>query len=168
MFSNSKQSYKPGSVPSFPKVVIICLGSRLPGISSNLPGGETGRFYASLFGLAPGGVYLAAQSPERRCALTAPLHPYPALLGGFHFCGTIPWGYPLWVLPSTLPCGARTFLTYRLSTHGTRDHPDCLPSFIQFFDGLTIITPSHCRCKFAQVDVLPGDKHLGNNGISFV
>jgi hypothetical protein len=114
-YPNSKQSYKPGSVPSFPKVVIICLGPRLPGASSNLPGGEAGSFNASLFGLAPGGVYLAGQSPDRRCALTAPLHPYPAPLGGFHFCGTIPWGHPHWVLPSTLPCGARTFLTHRLS-----------------------------------------------------
>jgi len=30
-----------------------------------------------LFGLAPGGVYLADWSPSRWCALTAPLHPYP-------------------------------------------------------------------------------------------
>jgi hypothetical protein len=28
----------------------------------------------------------------------------------FAFCGTDPWGFPPWALPSTLPCGARTFL----------------------------------------------------------
>jgi len=32
---------------------------------------------ALLFGLAPGGVYLADVSPRLRCALTAPFHPYP-------------------------------------------------------------------------------------------
>jgi len=30
---------------------------------------------ALLLGLAPGGVCLAAASPRRRCALTAPFHP---------------------------------------------------------------------------------------------
>jgi len=29
------------------------------------------------------------------------------------FCGTGPWGFPPWALPSTLPCGARTFLPPR-------------------------------------------------------
>ena len=32
--------------------------------------------HPSLFGLAPGGVYQAAVSPRRWCALTAPFHPY--------------------------------------------------------------------------------------------
>ncbi len=127
-----KQPYKPGSVPSLSKVVTIYLGPQLPEASSNQPGGEAGNFHASLFGLAPDGVYLAGQSPDRRCALTAPLHPYPAMPGGFHFCGTFPWGYPHWALPSILPYGARTFLTNRLSTSGTRGHPDCLPNNIQF------------------------------------
>ncbi|MEE3261360.1 MAG: hypothetical protein VX290_00845, partial [Candidatus Latescibacterota bacterium] len=30
------------------------------------------------------------------------------------------WGHPPWALPSTLPCGARTFLTDR----NRRAHPD--------------------------------------------
>ena len=65
------------------KVMIIYLGRLLPDASSNLPGDETGRSIVPLFGLAPGGVYLADQSPDRWCALTAPFHPYPALAGRF-------------------------------------------------------------------------------------
>ncbi len=34
------------------------------------------------FGLAPGGACTAAPSPGRRCALTAPFHPYPQHAGG--------------------------------------------------------------------------------------
>ncbi len=132
-FDRSKQPCKPGSVPSFPKVMIIYLGPRLPEVSSNLPGGEAGHLNASLFGLAPGGVYLAGQSPDRRCALTAPFHPYPAYAARrFTFLWHYPWGHPHWALPSTLPYGARTFLTYRLSAHGTCDHLDCLPYLISY------------------------------------
>jgi len=39
------------------------------------PGEQPG--YTLLFGLAPGGVYLADALPRLRCALTAPFHPYP-------------------------------------------------------------------------------------------
>ena len=35
-----------------------------------------GHLQTVLLGLASGGVYLAAASPRRRCALTAPFHPY--------------------------------------------------------------------------------------------
>ncbi len=61
------------------RAMIICLEPQLPEASSNLPGGGAGHSIASLFGLAPGGVYLAGQSPGRWCALTAPFHPCPAL-----------------------------------------------------------------------------------------
>ena len=52
--------------------------------------------------------------PGRWCALTAPFHPYlcparrrpSAVCSLWHF----PAGHPDWVLPSTLPCGVRTFL----------------------------------------------------------
>src|SRR4051795_6069028 len=49
-----------------------------------------------LLGLAPGGVCLAAASPQRRCALTAPFHLclYATQLQSrhrpCHFCGTFP------------------------------------------------------------------------------
>jgi len=59
--------------------VVIYLGHRLPGASSDQPGNGAGHSMVPLFGLAPGGVYLASRSPGCWCALTAPLHPYPAL-----------------------------------------------------------------------------------------
>ena len=40
------------------------------------PEGSASRIIPSLFGLAPCGVYLASQSPDCWCALTAPFHPY--------------------------------------------------------------------------------------------
>ena len=50
-----------------------------------------------LLGLAPGGVCLAGVSPRRRCALTAPFHPYRRRASRegpprrrCHFCGTFP------------------------------------------------------------------------------
>src|SRR5436190_19851039 len=58
-------------------MVTICLRRRLPGASSDrYP--RTGRAAVDvlLFGLAPGGVYLAGRSPGRRWALTPPFHPY--------------------------------------------------------------------------------------------
>jgi len=53
-----------------------------------------GNLRTVLLGLAPGGVCLAAASPRRRCALTAPFQPCrPACDGGLGrcvFCGTFP------------------------------------------------------------------------------
>ena len=54
--------------------------------------------------------------PGRWCALTAPLHPYLCGTPGgvspsaVYFLWHFPAGRPDWVLPSTLPCGVRTFL----------------------------------------------------------
>jgi len=42
-------------------------------VTCDLPGSRRAGS-AILFGLAPDGVYLAAVSPRRRCALTAPFH----------------------------------------------------------------------------------------------
>jgi hypothetical protein len=53
-----------------------------------------------LFGLAPGGVYLATL-PRARCALTAPFHPYrkiSAVRSLWHF----PWGRPRRTLSGTV------------------------------------------------------------------
>src|SRR5690606_29285819 len=66
---------------------------------------------ALLHGLAPGGVCPAGRSPARRCALTAPFHPYPSASrwkGGMFL-----WHFPsrrrAWVLPSTLPVRSSDF-----------------------------------------------------------
>jgi hypothetical protein len=69
-----------------------------------------------LLGLAPGGVYPAAASPRRWCALTAPFHPclFAAHVWPRHrrccFCGTFPRVSPGGRYPPPLPCGVRTFL----------------------------------------------------------
>jgi len=74
--------------------------------------------------LAPGGVYLAAPVTwgaggllHHRFTLTAP--------GGAAVCFLwhCPAGLPGWALPTTLPCGARTFLDASLSCGRRRDRP---------------------------------------------
>jgi len=98
---------------------VICLGRRLPAASSSLPGARTGRAaprppkrVSPLLGLAPGGGCLAAAvTSDAGGLLHAPFHPYPVgRPGGLLFCGPFPSGHPAWVLPSTVPCGVRTFL----------------------------------------------------------
>ena len=86
----------------------------MPGASCDLPGGSRGpRSNAPIFGLAPDGVYLA--SPVTRAAGELLPHRFTlafAAFGEFAVCSLLhfPWGHPPWVLPSTLPCGVRTFL----------------------------------------------------------
>ncbi len=95
----------------------IPLGRRLPDGSSGLPGG-LGRTGSSppVWPCSGWGLPSRPGHPGRWCALTAPFHPY--------LCGTpggvspsavcFLWHFPAdrpdWVLPSTLPCGVRTFL----------------------------------------------------------
>ena len=120
---------------------VIYLGRRLPAASSGLPGARTGRATpravghgcgaqwiaphtrsydpSPLLGLAPGGGCLAARvtpsaggllhhlftlarSTDDRTAVGARWRSVSVALSA---------GYPAWVLPSTVPCGARTFLT---------------------------------------------------------
>ena len=86
-----------------------------------------------LFGLAPGGVWPAGMSPHPParvrtrywCALTAPLHPWPPEAAGMFLCH-FPSGRPAWVLPSALPCGARTFLRRLSATADARPTPGLL------------------------------------------
>jgi len=51
-----------------------------------------------------------AWSPTLLVSSYLTVSPLPFKERRFLFCGTGPWGYPPWALPSTLPCGARTFL----------------------------------------------------------
>src|SRR5882672_10554269 len=73
---------------------------------------------------------------DRWCALTAPFHPCPqracplartgrrplAVCFLLHF----PWAHAPWGLPSTLPCGVRTFLERRPGRLGTQDFVELL------------------------------------------
>ena len=76
---------------------------------------SAGNLRTVLLGLASGGVCLAAVSPRRRCALTAPFHP---CLCETHVkprhrrCVSVALsrGFPRVGVPTTSPCDVRTFL----------------------------------------------------------
>lgn len=100
----------------------IPLGRELPPGSSNLPGGRTGRPVAALFGFAPGGACLA-RTVARPAGELLP-HPFTLTAdskkGGGLLSVALARGHPRWELPSTMPCGARTFLPTPLASS---DHP---------------------------------------------
>ena len=103
-----------------PEAAIIHLGTPLPTPSSGLPE-HLGRAALKrvLYGLAPGGVYLAVPVTrnaggllhhlftltERHCSPRGGTYP-TAVSFLWHW----PAGFPEWALPTTLLCGARTFL----------------------------------------------------------
>jgi len=115
----------------------IYLGRSLLNASSRLPAHRRAASSAR-FGVAPGGVYRAAASLRRWCALAAPFHPYRGQLvdirrqmsdcpssttthpisviwhllsvpGGI-FLLHFPSDRSAWPLASTMLCGVRTFL----------------------------------------------------------
>ena len=103
---------------------VIPLGRASLRGSSDLPGGETRRVSARTpkaplppyLVLLRVGFALPAPLLERRCALTAPFHPYPAIKDGkavyflWHFSVNIPLRDAARTLSGTLLCGVRTFL----------------------------------------------------------
>jgi hypothetical protein len=122
-----ESAYKPGSV-SRRTTEVVCRPGDHPSrvaVADNLmrPTRELGRaaLERSLSDLAPGGVYQAAQVTLSAGGL---LHHRFTLAAGcpvavsslWHF----PAGHPGWALPTTLPCGARTFLGEQPKGHPTR------------------------------------------------
>ena len=120
-------------LPTGVGVAIIYLGRRLPVASSSLPRTVAERAAPrppkrtlSLLGLAPGGGCLATRVAAGAGGLLHHLFTITWLTGGqsgepsypppgcLLFCGPLPSGHPAWVLPSTVPCGARTFLTLQM------------------------------------------------------
>ena len=83
----TEQIRKPGSVLN--DTIIIYLGLLSPKGSRDLTRKLDGPPNTFLCGLAPDGVYLAGLLPNRRCALTAPFHPYLRKGGGLFL-----WHYP--------------------------------------------------------------------------
>ena len=98
----------------------IHLGRSSPIASSGLPGSGADHAFEPLFGLAPGGVYLAGTVARSRGALLP--HPftltnrYPTAkrrrdAAAVCFLLHLPWVRTPQELPGALSCGARTFLT---------------------------------------------------------
>ena len=132
----------------------IHLGRPLPDASCNRPGRRCGNSPADqvseppLFGLAPGGVYLA--SPVARTAVRSyrTLSPLPggrqAAAGRSTLCGTFPGVAPAGCYPAPYLHGARTFLPPRLAySFANSGHPTVWQDgHIRFED----------RCKFQVSD----------------
>jgi len=112
-------------------VVAIHLGRRSPDGSCGLPGGQQAGRPPPVRPCSRWGLPSRPGRPERWCALTAPFHPClyagpggppPSAVCSLLHC---PAGRPDWVLPSTVPCGVRTFLEPVVPVRG---HPaDSLP-----------------------------------------
>jgi len=62
--------------------------------------------------LLPVGFTVPPLSPDARCALTAPFHPYQAYAWRFAFCGTFPRVAPAGCYPAPCFREARTFLSH--------------------------------------------------------
>jgi hypothetical protein len=126
-----ESTYRPGSVVRTSRSgrATIHLRLPLPTASSGLPAGSGGppsnacavasnRNPPRPFDLAPGGVYRAARVTSHaggllhhRFTLTPPDADQWATSGeAVCFLWHCPAGHPGWALPTTLPCGARTFL----------------------------------------------------------
>ena len=118
----SHRTCKPNSVSRRGGTTVIPLGRASLRDSSDLPGsgGASSRNARRISSpllpylvLLRVGFALPWLLPARRCALTAPFHPYPGKPGRYIFCGTfrrVDLNPPSQALPGTLLCGVRTFL----------------------------------------------------------
>ena len=113
----------------------IHLGQPSPTASSDLPGSPLGtggaqrtsspiggalRCTTPLFGLAPGGVYRAANCYQSRGALLPHLFTLTRHCLAVYFLWHFPWAHALQALPGALSDGARTFL------YNDERYSDCL------------------------------------------
>jgi hypothetical protein len=114
----TKQACKPSSVPLAGRQPSLWGASYLAPLAT-LPGRSADHVNSPLFGLAPGGVYLADQSPGRWCALTAPFHPYSSRYREerFNFCGTFLGVTPTGRYPA--PCPVELGLSSRAKAPAT-------------------------------------------------
>ena len=98
-----------GFIPA-PVWAVISLGEASPPRSSGLPGtGNEASSLSSLFGLAPGGGYLAARITADAGGLLHHLFTIAAC-AAVCFCGPIRQVAPPRGLPGAVPYGVRTFL----------------------------------------------------------
>ena len=123
----SRRTCKPNSVSRRGGTTVIPLGRASLRDSSDLPGsgGASSRNARRISSpllpylvLLRVGFALPWLLPARRCALTAPFHPYPGKPGRYVFCGTFRrpgFSRDSQALPGTLLCGVRTFLVHLFS-----------------------------------------------------
>ena len=93
--------------------MIIHLGLPLPTTSSVLPNRQAGSLIAVLFGLATGGVYTASHVTMTAVGFypaISPLPVFPEKPSAVCFLLHFPLARTIWLLASTLPYVARTFL----------------------------------------------------------
>jgi hypothetical protein len=113
--------------------VTINLGWRLPATSSGQPEDRPGVLMSSYLALLRVGFAQPTGHPAAGELLPHHFTLTPKSRGGV-FLWHFPSGCPAWALPSTLPGGARTFLTLA-SYMPERDHPDYWANSIVEQDG---------------------------------
>src|SRR5690606_1112019 len=102
---------------------VISLGDTLPCRSSGLPGDSAGRVIVPCLALLRARFAVRVASPRPRWSLTPPFHPYPGRAGAVCFLWHCLADCSGWVLPTALPCGARTFLGATRESRARRDRP---------------------------------------------
>ena len=130
----SESACTPDSVTGLPPAATIPLGRRLPDGSCGLPGGQRAGSPPPVRPCSRWGLQSHPGHPGCWCALTAPFHPclctgepVPSAVCSLLHC---PAGRPDWVLPSTVPCGVRTFLGPVPACGPARGRPaDSLPAY---------------------------------------
>jgi hypothetical protein len=127
--------------------MVIHLEYRLPGTSRDLPGsyGRTTLLMLLYLVLLQVGFTKLLMSPSRLVSSYLTVSPLPTRTKKTSSLWAVYslWHFPSrcrdWVLPSTLSCGARTFLPFCCSR--TSDHPSALACLVLFF---LFNTPSAC------------------------
>jgi len=102
---------------------VIYLGRRLPVASCGLPETRMGRAVPRLcLALLPVGVTWPPVSPRTPVVSYTTFSPLPGWLTNLAVCFSVALFRrvaPTWALPSTVPCGARTFLNLRIAQAAT-------------------------------------------------
>ena len=126
LYTPVTQKSQSGPVSRVLSRAAISLGRRLPAASSDRPGSRYGpdesaarRAVLPAWSCSRWGLPSQAGHPICWCALTAPFHPYPwqprsqdrAAASAVYFLLHFPGPCGRWALPTTVSCGARTFLS---------------------------------------------------------
>ena len=114
---DTKEACKPSSVPDAPASSGDHLSSRDVAVSVLRPTrGRAGTRCPPIRPCSEWGLPGPPMLPSKRCALTAPFHPYLDFSRGGVFLWHCPSGRPAPQLAGILPGGARTFLSFVFQT----------------------------------------------------